>query len=84
MRLGTRWGVGQAAPGTLPEAMRASIRAVEEELRSAGQDTRGWGWTLTYLEDRPLVDLDDGTRVRMVPGEDAALITSVELDTAED
>jgi hypothetical protein len=84
VRLGTRWGVGQAAPTTLPEAMRASIRAVEEELRSSGQDTRGWGWTLTYLEDRPLVDLDDGTRVRMVPGEDAALITSVELDTAED
>ncbi len=84
MRLGTRWAVGAAAPATLPDAIRAAVSAVEEELDATGQVTTGWGWTLTYLEDRPIVDLDDGTRIRLVPGEDAALITSVELDTAED
>ena len=84
MRLGTRWPVGAAAPATLPDAVRAAVSAVEEELDATGQVTSGWGWTLTYLEDRPIVDLDDGTRIRLVPGEDAALITSVELDTAED
>jgi hypothetical protein len=83
MRLGTRWAVGAAAPAALPDAIRAAVSAVEEELDATGQGTSGWGWTLTYLEDRPIVDLDDGTRIRLVPGEDAALITSVELDTAE-
>jgi hypothetical protein len=63
--------------------MRASVRAVEEELQAAGQDVDGWGWTLTYLEGRPIVDLDDGTRIRLVEG-DAALITTIDLDTALD
>jgi hypothetical protein len=84
MQLGTRWRVGAEAPASLPDPIRAAVGAVEEELRAAGQDTAGWGWTLTYLEGRPIVDLDDGTRIRLVPGEDAALITSVELDSAED
>jgi hypothetical protein len=61
--------------------MRASVHAVEEELRASGSDVTGWGWTLTYLEGRPIVDLDDGTRIRLVEG-DAALITTVELDSA--
>jgi len=84
MRLGTRWAVGAAAPASLPDTVRAAVAAVEEELDATGQVTSGWGWTLTYLEDRPIVDLDDGTRIRLVPGEDAALITSVEPDTTED
>lgn len=84
MQLGTRWRVGSAAPASLPHAIRAAVGTVEEELRAAGQDTSGWGWTLTYLEGRPIVDLDDGTRIRLVPGEDVALVTSVDLDTAVD
>ncbi|MCU1474924.1 hypothetical protein [Amnibacterium sp.] len=84
MRLGTRWPVGAAAPASLPGAVRAAVSAVEEELEATGQATTGWGWTLTYLEDRPIVDLDDGTRIRLVPGDDAALITTVELDAAQD
>jgi hypothetical protein len=84
MQLGTRWAVGRPARGSLPEAMRAAVTAVEKELAAADQDTKGWAWTLTYLEGRPIVDLDDGTRVRMVPGEDTALITSVDLDADRD
>jgi hypothetical protein len=84
VRLGTRWQVGATAPAALPEAIRAAVAAVEEELDATGQATSGWGWTLTYLEDRPIVELDDGTRIRLVPGEDAALITTAELDAAED
>jgi hypothetical protein len=85
VRLGTRWSVGAAAPASLPDAIRAAVSAVEEELDATGQATTGWGWTLTYLEDRPIVDLDDGTRIRLVPGEDgSALITTVELDTTAD
>jgi hypothetical protein len=84
VRLGTRWAVGAVPPASLPEAVRAAVAAVEEELGATGQVSTGWGWTLTYLEDRPIVDLDDGTRIRLVPGGDTALITTVELDTADD
>ena len=73
--------MGAAAPDRLPEAMRAAVRTVEEELRDADQPTAGWGWTLTYLEGSPIVDLDDGTRIRM-SGDEVALVTSVELDWA--
>jgi hypothetical protein len=61
--------------------MRAAIRTVEAELEDADQPTDGWAWTLTYLERRPIVDLDDGTRIRMSDDE-VALVTSVELDEA--
>lgn len=81
MQLGTRWAVGSSAPDRLPEAMRAAVRSVETELADAGQDTAGWGWTLTYLERSPIVDLDDGTRIRMT-ADDVALVTSAELDDA--
>jgi hypothetical protein len=84
VQLGTRWRVGAAPPASLSAPVRAAVGTVEEELTAAGQDTAGWGWTLTYLEGNPIVDLDDGTRIREVPGEPAALITSVELDAAED
>jgi hypothetical protein len=63
--------------------MQAAIRTVEEELTDADQPTSGWGWTLTYLESRPIVDLDDGTRIRMVDDE-VALVTSAELDDSAD
>ena len=81
MQLGTRWPVGTESPTRLPEPMRAAVRTVEEELADADQPTTGWGWTLTYLEGAPLVDLDDGTRIRMADA-DVALVTSVELDQA--
>ena len=63
--------------------MRAAIHGVEEELAESDQPTAGWAWTLTFLEGRPIVDLDDGTRIRMSDGE-VALVTSVELDEAAD
>ncbi|MGN6445421.1 hypothetical protein [Amnibacterium sp.] len=81
MQLGTRWAVGASAPDRIPEPIRAAIRTVEAELEDADQSTAGWGWTLTYLEGKPIVDLDDGTRIRLVDDE-VALVTSVELDDA--
>ncbi|WP_375389031.1 hypothetical protein [uncultured Amnibacterium sp.] len=83
MQLGTRWPIGGAAPARLPDPMRAAIRTVEAELAESDQPTTGWAWTLTFLEGKPLVDLDDGTRVRMSDGE-VALVTSVELDEASE
>ena len=65
MQLGTRWAVGGEPPARLPDAMVAAVREVESEL--AGIDTAAWRWTLTWLEGRPVVELDDGTTLRVDP-----------------
>jgi hypothetical protein len=83
VQLGTRWAVGAAAPDRIPEPVRAAVRTVEEELAQSDVATSGWGWTLTYLEGRPIVDLDDGTRIKLIDDE-VALVTSVDLDVPED
>lgn len=69
MQLGTRWPVGTEAPARLPVAMRDAIADVEVEL--TGTDTSAWRWTLTWLEGRPIVELDDGTVLRYDPQNDA-------------
>ncbi|PZQ88227.1 MAG: hypothetical protein DI534_12245 [Leifsonia xyli] len=63
MQLGTRWAVGGEVPPRIPDALVAAIREVESEL--ADLDTASWRWTLTWLEGRPVVELDDGTRLRL-------------------
>jgi len=63
MQLGTRWEIGAEPPARLPDSVVAAIATVETEL--AGLDTTGWRWTLTWLEGRPVVELDDGTTIRL-------------------
>lgn len=63
MQLGTRWSVGAEAPASLPSAVTQAVRRVESEL--TGFDATGWRWTLTWLEGRPVVELDDGTIIRV-------------------
>lgn len=63
MQLGTRWNVGGAPPARLPESVVAAVSRIESEL--AGVATDGWRWTLTWLEGRPVVELDDGTVIRL-------------------
>ena len=65
MQLGTRWSVGDTPPATLPAAVLAAIISVEAEL--IGTDTAAWRWTLTWLEGKPVVQLDDGTTLRFDP-----------------
>ncbi len=62
MQLGTRWTVGGEPPARLNAEMRSAVRSVEGEL--FGRDTSQWRWTLTWLEGRPVVELDDGTVIR--------------------
>ena len=61
MQLGTRWSVGQVPPQTLPEIVVTAVGDVEGELTAAGTTTADWRWTLTWLEGRPVLELDDGT-----------------------
>ena len=69
MQLGTRWPVGATPPDRLPSAVVAAIAEVETEI--ADLDTATWRWTLTWLEGRPVVELDDGTTLRYDPATDA-------------
>ncbi|WP_127793506.1 hypothetical protein [Agromyces sp. LHK192] len=69
MQLGTRWAFGAEPPRSVPDSLRPRIAAVEqervEEARGDGGDGRHW--TLTWLEGRPIAELDDGTVVRDAP-----------------
>ncbi|ROQ06630.1 hypothetical protein EDF54_1596 [Rathayibacter sp. PhB93] len=75
MQLGTRWPVGGDTPSTLPEIVVTAVRDVEGELAAAGTDSSAWRWTLTWLEGKPVLELDDGTTITYHPDEDAAYIT---------
>lgn len=61
MQLGTRWNLGEEPPARLPDDVVTAIRAVEAEVG----ERPGWRWTLTWLEGRPVAELDDGTVVRL-------------------
>ncbi|SDK72295.1 hypothetical protein SAMN05216282_11170 [Cryobacterium psychrotolerans] len=75
MQLGTRWSVGAPVPAGLPHVVEIAVKAVEEELVAVGEETGTWRWTLTWLESKPVIELDDGTVIRYNPGEDSATIT---------
>ena len=70
MQFGTRWNVGDQPPSRLPVEIVEAIASVEGEL--AGVSTDGWRWTLTWLEGRPVVELDDGTVLRV--GHDGSVV----------
>jgi hypothetical protein len=77
MQLGTRWAVGETPPPALPEVVTYAVTTVEEELTATDVETTGWRWTLTWLEGKPVVELDDGTVIRYNDTEDSATITQV-------
>lgn len=84
MQLGSRWAVGEQAPATLPEVVAYAVSTVEEELVATDVATDGWRWTLTWLEGKPVVELDDGTVIRYNDRDDTATITQpVEVDTTD-
>ena len=61
MQLGGRFSVGQA-PASLPQPLRDEIAAIEATLSS--EETTTLRWTLTWLEGRPVVELDNGRVLR--------------------
>lgn len=62
MQLGTRWAVGAEPPASVPAALRPAIAEVEDALRQA-QGPHVAHWTLTWLEGRPIAELDAGWEV---------------------
>jgi hypothetical protein len=75
IQLGTRWLVGDEPPSKLPQAVIDAIYEVEGELAEQGVDASDWSWTLTWLEGRPVVELDDETVVEYDAENDTAVIT---------
>jgi len=64
MQLGTRWDAGATPPARLDPEVLAAIADVEAALPAdAGPGLR---WTLTWLEGRPVAELDDGETVTIV------------------
>lgn len=56
MQLGTRWATGAEAPASVPAALRPAIAEVETKGLTGH-------WTLTWLEGRPIAELDAGWEV---------------------
>ena len=75
MQLGTRWTLGGAVPTGLPEVVEVAVQAVEGDLSPFTPDTAAWRWTLTWLEGKPVIELDDGTVIRYNAADDSATIT---------
>ncbi|GAA3945105.1 hypothetical protein [Microbacterium soli] len=56
MQLGTRWATGTQPPASVPAELRPAIADLEARGLSGH-------WTLTWLEGRPLAELDAGWEV---------------------
>lgn len=65
MQLGTRWVAGDEPPARIPGAMRAEIAAVEAALPRDALGQPAPRWTLTWLEGRPVAELETGVVVTL-------------------
>jgi len=76
MQLGTRWRAGDEVPASVPAAIRGGIADVESRLPA---DDPASMWTLTFLEGRPIAELDAGYEVILEASGDVT-ISSFELE----
>jgi len=61
VQLGSRFSVGQA-PTSLPGSLIAEMETIEAALND--EERVMLRWTLTWLEKRPVVTLDNGVTLR--------------------
>lgn len=64
MQLGTRWAAGTTPPRSVPAELHTAI--ADAEQRAAATEGTGGAtahWTLTWLEGRPIAELDAGWEV---------------------
>lgn len=69
MQLGTRWAFGAALPAAVPAGAADAVAAIEAERASVLPQTvtDNWRWTLTFLEGRAHLELEDGTVLVIEP-----------------
>lgn len=65
MQLGTRWTSGDEPPKSVPDALRRGIRSVDEAIPDDDLGQPRPRWTLTWLEGRPIAELDTGVIVSL-------------------
>ena len=73
MQLGTRWTSGSEPPASLPGSIRAQIAAVEAVIPADQLGQPAPRWTLTWLEGRPIVELDTGVIISLDEHGDAVV-----------
>ena len=61
MQLGSRFSVGKT-PRAIPAELAARIQEVEDSL--SDEERASLRWTLTWLENRAVVELDNGVILR--------------------
>lgn len=61
MMLGSRFSVGADIPRGISDDLATRIREVEASLSPEEAATKRW--TLTWLENRPIVELDGGVKL---------------------
>ena len=72
MQLGTRWTSGEEPPKAVPAALRAQIAAVDAAVTDDIGQPRP-SWTLTFLEGRPIAELDTGVLVELTSDGDVVV-----------
>ena len=65
MQLGTRWTSGDEPPRAVPEALVRGIRSVDQAIPTDDLGQPRPRWTLTWLEGRPIAELDTGVVVTL-------------------
>ena len=65
MQLGTRWTSGDEPPAAVPAAIRPQIAAVDRAIPDDDLGQPRPRWTLTFLEGRPVAELDTGVIVEL-------------------
>lgn len=67
MQLGTRWTSGDEPPKAVPDALRAAVAEVDRAIPDDQLGQPRPRWTLTWLEGRPIAELDTGIIVSVGP-----------------
>lgn len=65
MQMGTRWTSGDEPPKAVPEALVSGIRSVDAAMPVDALGQPRPRWTLTWLEGRPIAELDSGVVVTL-------------------
>lgn len=76
MQLGTRWMSGDPLPAAVPTALHEQILVVDASVLGEPRPR----WTLTFLEGKPIAELDTGVFVSL-DASGTAVVTHDDDDT---
>jgi hypothetical protein len=65
MQLGTRWTSGDEPPRAVPDSLARGIRDVDSAIPGDQLGQPRPRWTLTWLEGKPIAELDSGVLVSL-------------------